>query len=255
MNRTMEDMLRHFVGPSGTDWDLHLLAVEFAINNAWQESVRNTPFFLNLHRHPRVPGQPVHVGNVPRSARVASEFQAVLSRAKASLRVAQDRQKAYADQHRRAASFSVGERVLLSTKNAQPKGVASKKLMPRWMGPFTITEVVNEVAVRLDLPVHLKWHNVFHVSLVKHYKDGGRVLPPPLPSIVDGEPMYEAEEVLSHRTSGSGKRRLVQYLIKWKGYGPQHNSWEPAPNILEHCGELVRSYLDKQGLDTADRGR
>jgi hypothetical protein len=58
---------------------------------------------------------------------VANEFQAVLSRAKASLRTAQDRQKAYADQHRRAASFSVGERVLLSTKNAQPKGVASKK--------------------------------------------------------------------------------------------------------------------------------
>jgi hypothetical protein len=47
MNRILEDMLRHYVNPRGTDWDEFLPAVEFAVNNAWQESVRATPFFLN----------------------------------------------------------------------------------------------------------------------------------------------------------------------------------------------------------------
>ena len=38
-NRTLEEMLRHFVSPTQDDWDEHLDAAEFAINNAWPESV------------------------------------------------------------------------------------------------------------------------------------------------------------------------------------------------------------------------
>lgn len=53
MNRTVEDMLRHFVSPTMTDWDELLVHVQFAINNAWQESVQNTPCYLNLGCHPR----------------------------------------------------------------------------------------------------------------------------------------------------------------------------------------------------------
>ena len=35
-NRTLEDMLRSYISPTHTDWDQHLSAVEFAINNSWQ---------------------------------------------------------------------------------------------------------------------------------------------------------------------------------------------------------------------------
>ena len=55
MNRTVKDMLRHFVSPTMTNWDGLLVHAQFAINNAWQESVQNTPFFLNHGRHPRTP--------------------------------------------------------------------------------------------------------------------------------------------------------------------------------------------------------
>ena len=34
MNRTLEDMLRHFVSPHQTDWDQHISLAEFAINNS-----------------------------------------------------------------------------------------------------------------------------------------------------------------------------------------------------------------------------
>ena len=43
-NRTLEEMLRHFVNPVHDDWVEQLDAAEFAIHNSWQESVRNTPF-------------------------------------------------------------------------------------------------------------------------------------------------------------------------------------------------------------------
>ena len=54
-NRRVEDMLQHYIDPSQTDWDQHLPAVEFAINNSWQESIKETPFFLNSGQHPLVP--------------------------------------------------------------------------------------------------------------------------------------------------------------------------------------------------------
>ena len=34
VNRILEDMLRHYVDPALSDWDEHLDAVEFAVNNA-----------------------------------------------------------------------------------------------------------------------------------------------------------------------------------------------------------------------------
>ena len=37
-NRVLQDMLRHYVNPMHTDWDEHLTAVEFAIDNSYQES-------------------------------------------------------------------------------------------------------------------------------------------------------------------------------------------------------------------------
>lgn len=55
MNRMLEDMLRMYVAPSQDNWDDLLASAEFAVNNAWQESVRNTPFFLNHGQHPLTP--------------------------------------------------------------------------------------------------------------------------------------------------------------------------------------------------------
>jgi Reverse transcriptase (RNA-dependent DNA polymerase)/RNase H-like domain found in reverse transcriptase/Integrase zinc binding domain/Chromo (CHRromatin Organisation MOdifier) domain/Retroviral aspartyl protease/Integrase core domain/Retrotransposon gag protein/Zinc knuckle len=242
-NRVMEDALRHFVAPDGTDWDEHLSSIEFAVNNAYQESTQNTPFFLNYGRHPRVPGHPEFPSKVPRAQGFEERYQQLWKRAKQCLQAAVDRQKAYVDKHRVPLSLVVGDQVLLATKNARPKNVMGKKLLPKWMGPFTVVGKVNEVAYRLDLPETLKWHNVFHVSLLRKYIDGGRVQPPPLPEIVDGEPEYHVEKVLAHRLVG----RNMEFLIKWKGYAQEHNSWEPAVAILENCENLVSEYWSQSG--------
>ncbi len=55
MNRVIIDMIRHYVDPMHNDWDEHLTAAEFAINNAHQQSIGTTPFRLTYGQDPLTP--------------------------------------------------------------------------------------------------------------------------------------------------------------------------------------------------------
>eukprot|EP00253_Pinus_taeda_P003864 PITA_03864 len=98
---------------------------------------------------------------------------------KKNLKAAQDRQKSYADQHRVFKEFQVGEYVYLCIK---PKKSSLRigscvKLAPRYCGPFEILERIRPVAYRLALPPTVKFHDVFHISLLENYiKDVDHVI-------------------------------------------------------------------------------
>jgi hypothetical protein len=72
-----------------------------------------------------------------------------------SLKVAQTRQKSYADKRRGDLSFEVGDFVYLKvspmrgTRRFKVKG----KLAPRYVGPFKIVDRKGEVAYQLELPL------------------------------------------------------------------------------------------------------
>ena len=176
-----------------------------------------------------------------RAAEVIAQIHVALREAKSCLQAAQQRQKRFADEHRADVQLAVGEQVLLCTKNIKLKG--STKLLPRWIGPFKVTECINVVAYRIDLPPVLKIHNVFHVSLLKQYKPGGRVQPPPLPEVIDGFEEYEVETILAHKKRG----RKYWYYIKWLGYPTEHNQWVPQQN-LTNCPQSVNEYWARVAL-------
>ena len=91
-----------------------------------------------------------------------------------------------------------------------------------------------------------KIHVVFHVSKLKPYKASGRVQPPPVPIEIEGELEYEVERVLDKRIVKRRKKdRVVEYLVKWLGYGHEHNSWEPA-KALANAQELVQLFENTQ---------
>jgi hypothetical protein len=91
-------------------------------------------------------------------------------------------------------------------------------------------------------------HIVFHVSLLELYKTDGRIRPPPPPIKLEGAPEYEVEAILKHRSTGR-KRPKTSYFIEWKGYGPEHNSWEPEANVAnapKRLAEYWKRYAEKQ---------
>jgi len=56
---------------------------------------------------------------------------------------------------------------------------------------------------------------------------GRKLQAPPPPIVINGEPEWEVEEVLDSHWH----QRRFQFLIKWKGFSREHNSWEVASDV------------------------
>ena len=86
------------------------------------------------------------------------------------LKVAQSRQKSYADSKRKETVYKVGDRVYLRVsplRGVKHFGVKGK-LVPRFVGRYKVLERMGEVAYKLELPDGLSGvHDVFHVSQLK----------------------------------------------------------------------------------------
>jgi len=80
------------------------------------------------------------------------------------MRATQSRSKSYADKRRRPLEFEVGDHVFVKVTPTASIGRALKtrKLTPRFIGPYQITRQIGPVAYEIALPPHLaNLHNVF----------------------------------------------------------------------------------------------
>ena len=86
------------------------------------------------------------------------------------LKVAQSRQKSYADSKRKEVTYEVGDRAYLRVsplRGVKRFGVKGK-LAPHFVGPYKVVGRMGEVAYKLELPNGLSGvHDVFHVSQLK----------------------------------------------------------------------------------------
>jgi hypothetical protein len=54
------------------------------------------------------------------------------------------------------------------------------------VGPYRVVEIINDVAVRLELPQGARLHDVFHVGVLKKFIGAPPASPPALPAIHNG---------------------------------------------------------------------
>ncbi|CAJ0954135.1 unnamed protein product [Ranitomeya imitator] len=236
-NQTLETYLRCFVSADQDDWVSFLPLAEFALNNRASSATLVSPFFCNSGFHPRFSSGQVESSDCPGVDTVVDRLQQIWTHVVDNLTLSQEKAQRFANHRRRVGPrLRVGDLVWLSSRHI-PMKVSSPKFKPRFIGPYRISEVLNPVSFRLTLPDSFSIHNVLHRSLLRRYV--APMVPsvdPPAPILVEGELEYIVEKILDSRVS----RRKLQYLVKWKGYAQEDNSWVFASDV--HAPDLVRAF-------------
>jgi hypothetical protein len=168
-------------------------------------------------------------------------MQSALTKAKSALAKAQNDMIHYYNRRwEPAPEYTPGDKVYLDGSDIQTSR-PSKKLTHRLIGPYVVEHHVRLYAYHLQLSQSMSClHPVFPVvKLMPAPMDlipGRQSNTPPDPILVDGEEHYEVEAVLdSHISWGR-----LQYLIRWKGYSYEHNSWENTKDV--HSPTLVAKF-------------
>jgi hypothetical protein len=170
-----------------------------------------------------------------------SEIRDELRReARDALLFAQTKMAIYYDKKRDDVTFKVGDMVYIKLAKFAQSGYTlpndtSKKLSEQRVGPFKILETVGRLAYRLEIPPTWKIHPVISIAhLERHHTDPYKRQSPPLPDVVQDEDdssheEWEVEDILRSRVTGRNKRK--EWRVKWKGFGSEHNTWEPLENL------------------------
>ncbi|XP_070660565.1 uncharacterized protein [Malus domestica] len=167
---------------------------------------------------------------------------------KSNLKAAQGRQKSLADKHATDRKYDVDDWVFL--KLSPWKGVVrfgkKGKLSPRYIGPYMIIERVDEVAYRLELPPKLsKMHDVFHVSMLRHYVSDPSHVIPHQPLEINPDLTYDEEPVTLLDWKDKELRNKTVCLVKvlWRNDSVVEATWETEDKMRKLYPRLFYDYL------------
>ena len=132
---------------------------------------------------------------------------------------------------------------LVRLQVAPTKGRKERKLMLDYEGPYRILSRDNEVEYtiqkvgegkKIKLQVHANRLATYEDMMELDTREAKEE------EKADSEKEdYDVEKIIAHK--GSIKSKNKKYLVRWKGWGEEHDSWLPMADLV-HCAELVQEY-------------
>ena len=268
VNRVLNEMLRHYTIARYDDWDLQLPLCAFAHNNARSSATGMSPFFICFGKNPLTPMSAViqaanqaweqepHLNQEWLNAdKFIADKRSIVKLAQDAIEAARRRMLRQEDSKRKAVVFTEGDQVSLRTKHLGVNTLPSRKLFPLWLGPFTVSKVINPAAFQLELPMSWKCHNVFHTSLLKRYVSNGEPVDPQSFTLIGGqENEFEVESIADYTPKNahkSGKLRKVNeliYWVKWRGVAYGTDVRQPYHNIKQHAQDALKDLAVRSNL-------
>ena len=182
-NKTLKQMLKKAMDTDGKNWDQLLPHVLFAVREVPQASTGFSPFELLYGRRPRGildlaketwESQPSpHRTVVEHVEQVRDRMAQVWPIVREHLGRAQQAQARIYNRGAQLRVFRPGELVLVLVPTAECKFLA------KWQGPYEVVERVGEVNYRVRQPGRRKPTQLYHVNILKQWKEGGN---PPGPA-------------------------------------------------------------------------
>jgi len=250
MNQELEQYLRMYVNHRQNNWSEWLATAEFAFNNKVHTATKMSLFQVNYGKEPRMGFDIRKKGKNEKAEEFVKEMKERHEEARAVLMKSQEEMKRQADRSRKEVKeYRVGDKVLISTNYFSAKLMkrATKKLTEKFIGPYVVKKIVSENAVELELLASLRIHPVVNVRRLVKYREqveGQKKIPPP-PVKVAGEKEYEVEEILDRQE----RRGKTKYLVKWKGYTAEENTWEGLENLknaMEKIEEFEKGRFEEE---------
>ena len=253
MNRTCEEILRCLT-KTPEEWLDALVTVEFIVNTTKTGPLKSAPFETLYGKVPRgefanwtelVEDKQNILGDVKTWMKTVKEKQ---ERVHAILVAQRDKRISQANESRLDTKYKEGDLVWLSTKDIKLRNThKSKKLQPKFIGPYEVIEAIGSNRYKLALHEGVRIHPVFPADKLKPYTAStfpGRKQPRPAPVMVDGEYEWTVEKLVGHRIV-RGKPFIV---VQWRGYGVEDNTTEPAEQVAMDVPDLYRRYVAAHGL-------
>lgn len=164
LNQELEATLHCVTAHNPATWASYLPWVEYTHNSLTSSATNLCPFEASLGYQP--PEQEVKLA-VPSVQHHVQHCRWAWIRTREALLRTVARQHHQANQRRAPASENaLGQKVWLAAKDI-PLRAMSRKLFPRYIGPYEVIKILSPTALKLALPPTLRIHPMFHVSQVK----------------------------------------------------------------------------------------
>ena len=127
----------------------------------------------------------------------------------------------------------------MSIKDLVFKERPIKKLMERYVEPYTIEKIVSSNVVKLQLPSLMRIHPVVNVSQIVRYKEQvkGQKKEKGKPVEVKEVEEWKVEKILNKKKV----RGVEKYLIRWKEFMAERDTWKKREN-LKNVEELIEEF-------------